>query len=170
LSGARFPDGPRIALRAQIADDEPLLMRVYASTRERELAALPWYEEQRRLFVRSQFEAQQRHYRAAHPQASFDVVVVDGVDAGRIYVDRAAHELRLIDISLLPRFRGAGIGARLLRDLIAEAHARGVPVGLHVQRDNPALRLYERLGFELLADDGVYLSLACRPVQAKGAS
>ena len=50
----------------------------------------------------------------------------------------------------------------LLRGLQSEAAAAGKPLRIHVERFNPALRLYERLGFRLVEDHGLYLFLEWR--------
>ena len=96
--------------------------------------------------------------------ASFDVVLVDGEPVGRLYVHRGETEIRVVDIALLPEYRGSGIGKSLLRKLLAEADAATKSVTVHVERFNPALRLYERLGFHEIADHGVYLLLERRPL------
>ena len=59
-----------------------------------------------------------------------------------------------VDIALLPRYCNRGIGTRLLRELQSEAAAAGKPLRIHVERVNPALRLYERLGFRQIEDRG----------------
>jgi predicted GNAT family acetyltransferase len=68
-----------------------------------------------------------------------------------------------VDIALVPEFRNAGIGTALLRDLLAEGAAAGKRVSIHVERFNPALRLYARLGFRQVEDKGVYLLLEWTP-------
>jgi ribosomal protein S18 acetylase RimI-like enzyme len=103
---------------------------------------------------------------ANYPQASFQVVLVEGQPAGRLYFDRREDEVRVVDVSLLPEFQRRGIGTALLRGVISEADAAGRPVRIHVERFNPALRLYDRLGFRLLRDGGVYLLLE-RPPEAR---
>ena len=112
---------------------------------------------QKQAFVGMQFDAQDRHYRQHYPRATFDVIVVDGQPCGRLYVNRSAEEIRIIDISLLPAFRGKGIGTLLLTGLLDEATAAGSTVSIHVERFNPAMRLYIRLGFSVVGDEGVYL-------------
>jgi ribosomal protein S18 acetylase RimI-like enzyme len=136
---------------------------VYASTRAEELAVVPWDDAQKEAFLRSQFEAQDAWYREHYADASFDVILVDGQPAGRLYVLRRDAEIRIVDIALLPEYRGNGIGTTLLRDLLAEADAAGKRVTIHVERFNPALRLYERLGFCIAEDKGVYLFLERPP-------
>ena len=151
-----------IALRPARPDDRPFLLAVYASTREPELATVPWDAAQKAEFVERQFEAQHAHYREHYGEAAFDVVLVSGQPAGRLYVDRAAEEIRIVDIALLPEFCRRGIGTTLLRGLQSEAAAAGKPLRIHVERFNPALRLYQRLGFRQIADRGVYLFMEWR--------
>jgi ribosomal protein S18 acetylase RimI-like enzyme len=139
--------------------DREFLYRVYASTRTEELAVVPWDEAQKEAFLRAQFEAQDRWYREHYTQATYEVIAVDGEPAGRLYLHRGESEIRIVDIALLPERRGNGVGTSLLRDLLAEADAAGKRVTIHVERLNPALRLYERLGFRVAEDKGVYLFL-----------
>lgn len=152
----------RVSLRPASAEDEPFLQRVYAATRAEEMALLPLEEEHRQELLRSQHRAQQAHYDAQFPEASFDVVLLDGVPAGRLYVARGEAEIRLIDIALLPEHRGAGVGRTLLEGLIAEADAARLPVTAHVERHNRALSLYRRLGFTPVAEGEVYLLIERR--------
>ena len=86
-------------------------------------------------------------------------MLVDGEPAGRLYVARWKKELRIVDIALLPEHRGRGIGAELLRELLEEADAAGKPVTIHVERENPAMGLYQRLGFSPKREVGPYLLL-----------
>lgn len=145
-----------VARRSAVEGDEPFLCRVYASTRREELAPTGWSDEQKDEFLESQFRAQHAWYRAHYADASFDVILASGVPAGRLYVRRAADEIRLVDIALLPEFRRSGIGTSLLRELQEEARAAGVPLRIHVEKMNPAMGLYGRLGFRKLEDRGVY--------------
>ena len=129
---------------------------------------MPWDDEVKRAFVEHQFAAQDAHYRANYPGATFDVIEVDGERAGRLYVFRGAEEIRIVDIALAPKFRGRGIGTGLLRALMDEAGASGRSLSIHVEMNNPARRLYERLGFEPAGEHGVYVLM--RWDQAKTAS
>jgi len=151
---------PALTLRPATAADQDFLLELYAATREPELALVEWPPGGKESFVRQQFEAQDQYYRANYADTRFDVVEVDGQRAGRLYVARWPEEIRIVDIALLPEFRGAGAGSTLLGELLAEGAALGKRVSIHVERLNPALRLYERLGFRLVEDKGVYLFLA----------
>ena len=150
-------------LRPAGADDRDFLLRVYASTREEELRLVDWSDEQKAAFVQQQFEAQDAYYREHYDPATFDVIETDGEAAGRLYVARWEDEIRIIDIALLPEYRGRGIGTALLRSLLDEGACTGKRVSIHVERNNPALRLYERLGFAPVEDRGVYLLLEATP-------
>ncbi|HEU5063741.1 MAG TPA: GNAT family N-acetyltransferase [Solirubrobacterales bacterium] len=148
------------------------MLRVYAGVREPELEAAGMPLEQRQAFVAHQFEAQSQAY-AAYRDTSFEVVLVDGEPAGRLIVARWPEELRVVDVALLPEHRGRGIGGKLIRDLVEEAEERGVKTSIHVERFNPAQRLYARLGFRAVSEAGVYLLLerpARSAAQAKKAS
>jgi ribosomal protein S18 acetylase RimI-like enzyme len=165
-----MPDS-RVTFRPIAPDDQDFLLRVYRSTREEELAmVVDWTDEQKDVFVRHQFDAQHIWYRDHYEGAQFDVILVDGVPAGRLYVHRRNREIRLVDITLLPEFRKGGIGTSLLRDLLAEGEAEGKPVTIHVEVFNPAMRLYERLGFSPIEERGPYRLMEWRPPQLKTAS
>ncbi|XXF78480.1 GNAT family N-acetyltransferase [Myxococcaceae bacterium GXIMD 01537] len=140
-------------LRAVDASDDAFLFQLYESTREDIASALP-PGLQRELLMRMQWMAQQRDYAARYEVGGHQIVLVDGAPAGRLWVGRGAGEVRLVDVALLPRFRGAGLGAALVRGLQTEALAAGLPLRLSVRADNPARRLYERLGFTLARGAG----------------
>jgi ribosomal protein S18 acetylase RimI-like enzyme len=152
-----------VILRRARQDDLPLLRRVYASTRQEELAAVDWDEAQRAWFLDMQFDLQARAYAQAYPEAEWQVVVCDGQPAGRLITDHTSDPIRLIDITLLPDYRSAGIGSELVHRLLDEAAAAGRPVVLHVVKSNRARALYQRLGFAVTTRDDVYLEMQWRP-------
>jgi ribosomal protein S18 acetylase RimI-like enzyme len=153
---------PSVTLRPIGPDDMDFLLRVYRSVREEELAMVDWTEEQKAAFIRQQFEAQHGWYQEHYDGAQFDVLLVDGVPAGRLYVHRRPAEIRLVDIAFLPEFRKRGLGTSILLDLLAEGEAAGKPVTIHVEVYNPAMRLYERLGFRPIEERGPYLLMEWR--------
>ena len=148
-----------LSLRPITPADDGFLARVYASSRAEELAVTGWSEGQKADFCRSQFDAQSAYYSANYPGASFQIIERDGWPVGRFYVDCWEKEVRIIDITVLPEFRGSGIGTKLLRDLQDEARAADKSLTIHVERFNRALELYQRLGFKQVEDKGVYLLL-----------
>jgi len=145
-----------LTLRPIAAEDMDFLCQVYASTREEELSQVAWGEGQKAAFLQMQFDAQHRYYQENYPNAQFQVILLNGEPAGRLYLDRRAAEIRIVDIALLPAFRNQGIGSTLLHQIMAEGDRADLPVTIHVESFNPALRLYQRLGFRLAEDRGVY--------------
>jgi GNAT superfamily N-acetyltransferase len=131
---------------------------VDAGTGATELAGVPWTDEPKAAFVQGQFTAQVQHYRQHDPNTSFDVIVLDDEPVGRLYVSRWTSGIRIVDIALLPEFCNGGIGTTLR----AEAQVSDRPLRIHVERFNPALRLYQRLGFLQIEDRGVYLFMEWR--------
>jgi ribosomal protein S18 acetylase RimI-like enzyme len=152
-----------LCLRPAGPDDAELLYEIYASTREVELAVVPWDASAKETFLRMQFKAQDNYYRTTYPRTSYDLIVSQDRVLGRLYVDRSGPEWQVIDIALLPEHRGKGIGTRLLTQILAEATAAGKPVQIYVEHLNPARHLYARLGFTQIEDQGIYLLLERGP-------
>lgn len=147
------------SLRPETDSDIPFLAALYASTRETELAPIPWTPEEKRLFLLQQFDAQRRDYRTRFRDCAFDIVECAKEPVGRLYFETRGGRLHIIDIALAPQWRGRGVGSRILEAMIAAARAHGLSVGIFVEKFNPALSLYRRLGFAEFADHGVYLEM-----------
>ena len=162
---SQHPEPANITLRPVAPDDYEFLVEVYGSTRAEELALVPWTTEQQQAFVRSQFAAQQDHYAKKYPTASHDVIVCDDRPVGHLYVARLDQEIRIVDITLMPAERNAGIGSRLLEQLLDEANGSGKITSIYVEEFNPSLRLFERLGFSPSEQHGIHLLLQCNPSQ-----
>lgn len=154
---------PALRLRPVRDDEAELVYAIYASTREEELAQVPWTAAEKEEFLRMQFAAQTRYYGEVFPHASHDLIVAGSEVLGRLYVDRGADAMLVVDIALLPEHRGRGIGTMLLHRVLDEATAAGRRVRIHVEQFNPARRLYERLGFRVIEDQGVYLLMERAP-------
>ena len=156
---------PDITLRPVGPGDHEFLVEVYGSTRAEELALVPWTSDQQQVFIRSQFAAQQDHYAQKYPAASHDIIVSDNRQVGRLYVARLDHEIRIVDITVLPGERNAGIGSHLIRQLLAEAERTGRAVRIYVEEFNPSLHLFERLGFSPTEQQGFHLLMQWNPSQ-----
>jgi len=152
-----------ISRRSVDVGDDVFLFEVYASTREDELAQVDWDDAQRESFLRMQFQAQSCHYTKEYPGAVFQIILFEGQPAGRLYVHRRPKEIRVMDIAVLPRFRGRGLGTALMKELLAEGDRSNRLVTIHVETFNPARHWYERLGFKPVADKGVYQLMEWQP-------
>jgi ribosomal protein S18 acetylase RimI-like enzyme len=155
-----------IAARPMTDDDLPFVAALYASTRQDELATSGWPAETIALFLAQQHEAQHRHYRHYFPDAKWLILERGGEAVGRLYLRQIEGRLHIIDISLVPAARNQGAGSAILRDLLGHARGRGEAVSIHVEKFNPARRLYARLGFEEVEDRGAYDLLVARAAEA----
>lgn len=167
-AGMSAGGGPR--LRTECEFDHAFVFGLFAETRAPDFAHLPLGPAQRDALLRQQLSLQTAQYRHRFPEASFSIVEWDAAPIGRLYVDRSQPCVHVIDVALLWAWRGQGIGSRLLGELLAEASAAGRPVSLHVERENPAQCLYQRLGFSVVRDEGVYLRMGWRPTPGEQAA
>ena len=156
-------DHMNVSLRPYREDDEDFLFELYASTRVQEIAPLGWPEAQQRAFLRMQYGAQQRWYRSMYAQAEHRIIELEGRAIGRFMVLHEPERAVLVDISLLPEQRGRGIGGELIRRLIQQCVQNNIALRLQVLKSNPALRLYERLGFIQTGEDQMYFQMERRP-------
>lgn len=144
-------------------DDLAFLFQVFASTRADEMAMVPWSEQEKLAFLSQQFQFQRKAYTTNYAGSAFLIVVHGGADVGRLYVYRGKSDIRIVDIALLPSARNLGIGGFLLRELQDEAARDGKTLSIHVEKPNPARRLYDRLGFVKEADREIYDFMVWRP-------
>lgn len=148
--------GLGISSRPFTEDDLPFAAELYASTRREEVAATGWPAEMQEAFLRQQHEAQHKHYSIHYADADWLILEREGEAIGRLYLADEPGQVHVIDISLVPECRGQGIGGAILLDVLDLARSRGKPVTIHVEKNNPARRLYARLGFATVEDAGIY--------------
>jgi ribosomal protein S18 acetylase RimI-like enzyme len=153
----------RVTLRIATSEDKLFLGGLYFDSRRQEVAAFGWPPAQQEFFLRMQFDAQFRSYQAAFPAATDNIICLDGDPIGRILVDRNSKALHLIDIAILENHRGQGIGTTLIGHLLLECRSQGLPMHLQVLQANPALRLYQRLGFTQTTADPIYIQMLYTP-------
>lgn len=158
----------RITTRSATDADRPFRIELYASTREAELAVLPWDETARRAFIQQQFNARERSWQATFPAAAHEIVEVDSERVGVIATVDSEGSLHVLDIALLAPHRGRGLGTTVLSRILAEADRSGRAVSLHVDVESPARRLYERLGFRAVSHDAIRVFME-RPTRSYAA-
>lgn len=151
-----------IQLRPATAADEAFLLRVYKTSRGQDLRALGWDENRIDEFLELQYEAQQRFFSSEYARALDQIIVREDKALGRLFVDRREHEIRCIDLALLPEYRDAGIGTHLLKQLQEEAGRAKKPLRLQIIRFSPALSLLERLGFVRSSETGTHFQMEWR--------
>ncbi len=137
----------RWTLRAAEESDRNLLLRIYATTRQDELEGLEWSQEDKATFLYHQFTAQDQDYREQFPGCRFQIIAVEGQDIGRLYLHWRQNEIRIVDLTLFPSWRGQGLGTEILEWILNEAKSAGLTVRTRVEEFNPAQRLCRRLGF-----------------------
>ena len=156
-----------VTLRPVEAEDELLLFRLYSSARAYELSLVPWSENQKEAFLRHQFTAQQVHYKNYYPGAEHTIILSDEQSVGRLYVAREDDEINILDITILPENRGAGLGTPIIKELMQEAESQGLPLSIHIENFNPSVRLFERLGFVPKETDGLNILFEWRPAKSE---
>lgn len=152
-----------ISFRAVTDADIDFLKQVYFSTRLDELAITGWDKSEIDRFLSQQFSSQHQYYKEQFPHAAFELIQLNDTPIGRLYTDLRADEIRLIDIALLPEHRKKGIGRQIMSQTLQSARSLNLPVRIHVEKNNPALKLYHRLGFTEIEDKGVYSFLQWSP-------
>lgn len=150
----------KVFLRPANERDAEFLEEVYVESRREEFAAAGFDDVQLKAFLKMQFDFQTASYKMQFPGAEVSVIVYEKENAGRLIVNRGTSEIRLVDIAVLPKLRGRGIGSVILGNLVEEAENNGKILSLQVLRTNKeAIRLYERFGFTIVESDEVFLAM-----------
>jgi GNAT superfamily N-acetyltransferase len=148
----------QICLRPANQDDVPFLLKLRGQTMNPHLLAsglIPSVEEDmRRVLLRLDCA---------------EVILLANEPVGLLKVSRDGMDWDLIQIQLAPSLQGQGFGAQLIQSVISEARDAGASLKLDVLKANPARRLYERLGFTVIADnvDPVRPGKGIRPSQRR---
>ncbi|PKN56195.1 MAG: hypothetical protein CVU56_17430 [Deltaproteobacteria bacterium HGW-Deltaproteobacteria-14] len=151
-------------LRPVAPSDAPLLDALFRETLGPVGDALATLPDRGAALVAQMREGQRRTWHNAFGEDGHALVLVDGAPVGRVWAERMGpDEVRLVDIALLPSHRGAGIGTAVLRRIIEDARKEKRTIVLHVATHNPALRLYQRLGFVAISGDELNLRLERAP-------
>jgi ribosomal protein S18 acetylase RimI-like enzyme len=145
------------ALRPALPADADFEHLLYASTRD---DLRPLGPEVFDGLVGMHYRAQSMSIRLEHPQAERKIVMVQKAPVGRLIIDASGHHIEVIDVALLPEYRNCGLGTSVLNSVLAQADRLGRAIRLHVEKQSRAVRLFERLGFVMCADVGMYLAMS----------
>src|SRR4029079_12713278 len=129
-AGDRAESGA-ITLRPATDADYDFMRRLYHSTREEEMQHFPFDDAQKSAFLDQQFAAQFEHYRIHYPTVERNIIENDGKPIGRLWIDEWRDQIRLVDIALMPEWRGSGVGSMLLHDVLRRGEKAGKPVTIH---------------------------------------
>ncbi|MCW1886298.1 GNAT family N-acetyltransferase [Luteolibacter flavescens] len=157
-----------VSLRPEVPEDRDFLVDLYLSTRDDEAGFRDLPPAERTRWLVQQYEWQTLSYRQTYPHAWFTIVMVEGRPAGRLYVARMTDCLRVMDISLLPEFRGHGIGTQLLKNVQAEGQRTQVPVRLEAVIGDPVQGFYQRLGFRIIRTSAMRHTMEWTPPRPPG--
>jgi GNAT superfamily N-acetyltransferase len=152
-----------VFFRPVTAQNRDLLLRIYASTRERELALVPWDAGQKSLFLQHQFAAQNQHYGTHFPEAEYSIVVHNGEDAGRILITRDPARIHVLEFTVLPEHRGCGIGTEIVRWLQEEARSKALPLTTYLDQLSDSQAWLEKRGFTRISDEGMHYKMQWKP-------
>lgn len=156
-----------LTLRTITESDLPALFEIYASTRAAEMALVPdWNEADKSAFLTQQFVAQHQYYHEFYKGADLRLIYKEDIPIGRLYIHwkYSPQEVRIMDIALLPDYRSQGIGSKLLKEVLEKGTELNKKVTIHVEYNNPALQLYERLNFRKIGEfNSVYYLYEWKP-------
>ena len=154
------------ALRPAEDADQPFFYELFCESRRPEFAALGLPASALEPLLAMQFRARNAGYAAQFPHAQSLVVHCGSLPVGALMVDSGAETIHLVDLAVSHAMQGRGLGTRIVAELVEEARAKAVPLRLSVRFGNPALRLYERLGFVRAGGDGINIAMEIRPAPA----
>jgi ribosomal protein S18 acetylase RimI-like enzyme len=94
----------------------------------------------------------------------YQVIVINERDVGAVALEHRENEAFLADIEITREWRGQGLGTAIISKFLADARRQGIPTALQVLKVNPARRLYQRLGFQVVGEtDTHYLMRTVGP-------
>jgi GNAT superfamily N-acetyltransferase len=146
-------------LKLATPEDQAFLAELYNDVRSVDFSPLGLPEPMLAQLLAMQFQAQQSGYAAQFPQAIDQILWHGATRIGRMLVNESENEIWLVDIAILSAYRGQGLGGHFLQELCVRATAAQLPLHLSVRFNNPAQRLYERLGFVRTGGDGMHISM-----------
>lgn len=146
-----------VSLRIAADVDTALLAEIYRDSRVEEMQQVShWGDAEKTEFLNFQFNAQYVHYRQYYPGAEYLIIEYNGLDVGRLFIERREQEMCIMDIAILHPYRRRGLARKLITELLAEACQKHQRVVLHVEPDNVAKRLYIALGFKVVGEISFY--------------
>ncbi len=154
----------RIIKSPIVPSDDEFLFSLYEEIRANEMMLVPWNKEQKHAFLQHQFQAQDQHYKQKYPNAFFQLLELNKEKIGRFYICELEYEIRIIDLTILPEYRGKGFGTEIISDVLQKA---AKPVRIYLEKFNRSATLFKRLGFQVIGEEGIYQFWECASVGKK---
>ena len=152
-----------VNLRPVTAEDGAFLLVLYKSSRGDDLRGLGWDETRISEFLDMQYEAQQRFHANEYKKPLDQIVMRSGKPVGRLTFEPREHEIRCVEVALMPQHRNGGIGTQLISGLQDQARKQKKPLRLQVIRFSRAVSLLERLGFQRISETGTHFQMEWAP-------
>jgi RimJ/RimL family protein N-acetyltransferase len=149
-----------LRLRPERDEDDDFRFELFCRSCPTEFALLPLEPTALNQLMRFQFRAQTAAYRENFPNARFDIIELAALPIGRIVVDRRPDLLHIIDQAIVPSQRNRSVGTTIMKALMGEASRANKKMRLQVASSNePAMRLYLRLGFAPIATEPLHVEM-----------
>jgi GNAT superfamily N-acetyltransferase len=152
-----------IATRSVKPEDQSFLVELYKSSRGDDLRGLGWDEQRISEFLDMQYEAQQNFYDSDYRDATDELILLQEKPIGRLLIESRPHEIRCIDLGLLPEYRERGLGTEIIQKLQEKAKREKKPLRLQVIRFSRAVNLFDRLGFVRTSETGTHFQMEWTP-------
>jgi len=147
-------------LRIARNEDTPFLSALFFERNAPRFASLGWDDLQLRSILQMQYRARAKGYAEQFADLK-DFVILDSKQQpiGELLLHEAAGEIRIVDVCISSSKQGRGVATRLLRELQQEAIVKEATITLRVDHENPARRLYQRLGFQKITGDALQIEM-----------
>jgi len=152
-----------ITARPVQPEDQSFLLELYKSSRGDDLRGLGWDEQRISEFLDMQYEAQQNFYDSDYRDAADELILLADKPIGRMMIESRPHEIRCIDLGLLPEYRERGLGTEIIQKLQEKARREKKPLRLQVIRFSRAVNLFDRLGFVRTSETGTHFQMEWTP-------
>jgi ribosomal protein S18 acetylase RimI-like enzyme len=156
-----------LTVRPVLMEDEDFVSHLFADARKEQFFFTGWPQEQLHVFLKMQFEAQKRSYLLQNPSAIHEIIVYGSDPIGRLITDVTDSSIHILDISLCSAYRNQGFGTHLIERLKESAISQRKNLTLYVFQNNPAQKLYLRLGFTITKNETPYDRMEWEPHSKK---
>ena len=154
----------RVTQRRAGSEDALLLYELFSTSRAVEFAAMGLTGEQYRPLLEMQYRGRAMTCAAQYPEAEDWIVCMEyGTAVGNYLLAGTSAGPRMIDLAVLPQWRGKGIGTQVLRQAAHRSAAAGEILSLRVMKGNQAMRLYTRVGFQVASEDETSCEMIWQP-------